>query len=107
MQPPPQSTTSVKEKNVMKNLSKNIFSTAGLLVVMFTSNISTAQETTPSVMDIKITSSTQSFKKIRKNKSFALNTLKRTDTMQTQPISKMKSQYLIHDSLPSGKFNGR
>lgn len=107
MQPPPRSFLSVKEKNVMKNLIRNIFSTVGLFTIISTSSFSIAQETTPSISALKLTTASQSFKKIRQNKSLALNTLKRSDMMPPQTSIKMKAQYLVHDALPSGSFNSK
>lgn len=107
MQPPPRSFLSVKEKNVMKNLSKNIFSTAGLLAVIGTSTFSIAQETTPSISGLKVTTASQSFKKIRQNKSLALSKLKRGDLLPSQSPTKMKGQYLVHDALPSDSFTSK
>ncbi|WP_179983201.1 hypothetical protein [Alteromonas macleodii] len=92
---------------MMKNLTKNISSTLGLLVVISASNFSIAQETTPSISAFKVTNASQSYKKIRQSKSLALNTFKRSDILPSPTSAKKKGQYLVHDALPSGSFNGK
>ena len=86
----------------MKKLSKNIFSTAGLLALVCTSGFSTAQETNSSISALKLTTASQNFKKIRQNNTLALKTLKRSGIGPSQNNTKMKGQYLVHDALPSG-----
>lgn len=107
MQPPPRSFLSVKEKSAMKKLIKNIFSTVGLFTIISASNFSFAQETTPSISALKVTTASQSYKKIRQSKSLALNTFKRIDILPSPTFAKKKGQYLVHDALPSGSFKGK
>ena len=107
MQPPPRSFSSVKEKNVMKSLTKNIFSTVALFALTSASNFSNAQEATSSTSALKESTASQGFKKIRQNKSLALNTFKRSAILTSTTSVKKKGQYLVHDALPSGSFNSK
>ncbi|TKB04266.1 hypothetical protein E5672_05540 [Alteromonas portus] len=88
---------------MMKNLSKNIFSAAGLLAITLMPNVSNAQVTAPSVTGLKIITPSQGIKKVRKSSSLALTSFKRNETMLSKTNAKVKNQYLLHGVLPGNK----